>query len=261
MCLVVNSPIETPALAAAVRADWSGLTPAEHEHSIEEDALRPSEYGPYLEALKRLLFYYPEAGVATAVRLLNSPISDNPLIDDFMDKRLFKTKDARQQDRLLAEFRKENGEANYGALQLWLIFLADAPNQDKIPAGKVLARAFPGVDFLHPPMYAGIDFQAMRNLVDALSAVPSEAIDEAVRSLLKRTSETHPAGANTIEERCELAHACAWRLTKPDERDAFEKSYAAIISSLPRNPQPAKMTAFSKRFQAFLDDLIGKLTS
>jgi hypothetical protein len=66
-CIVINSPVETPSLAAAVRADWGGLNIEQHEKSLIEDA----EYkGPFAEyalaaALARLRFYYP----ATAARI------------------------------------------------------------------------------------------------------------------------------------------------------------------------------------------------
>ena len=80
LCLVVNSPVETPWLAAAVKADWSGLTPADHERSLEQDAVSTSN--PYLpgEALKRLMFYYPDAGTALAAQLLDRPFT-NPRTD------------------------------------------------------------------------------------------------------------------------------------------------------------------------------------
>jgi hypothetical protein len=56
-CLVVNSPVETPSLAAAVRQDWSGLTAEGHRQSLRHDALDPSPFAAPA-ALKRLWFYY-----------------------------------------------------------------------------------------------------------------------------------------------------------------------------------------------------------
>lgn len=56
--LVVNSPIESPALIDAVRQDWSGTSPAALMASLLNDARagEPSTCGP---ALQRLRFYYP----------------------------------------------------------------------------------------------------------------------------------------------------------------------------------------------------------
>ncbi len=74
MCLVVNSPIEKPALAAAVRQDWNGLTAEAHEQSLV-DATSSDE--PYAApgALVRLLHYYPKAGGRIALKLLHGPIA------------------------------------------------------------------------------------------------------------------------------------------------------------------------------------------
>jgi hypothetical protein len=60
-CMVINSPVETPALAAAVRADWASLTAEEHERSLLQDAREEPQSSQ--DALKRLRFYYPQAAV------------------------------------------------------------------------------------------------------------------------------------------------------------------------------------------------------
>jgi len=57
---VINSPVETPALAEAVRTDWGGLTAEQHEQSLIEDAKDRSEHAS-AAALARLRFYYPQA--------------------------------------------------------------------------------------------------------------------------------------------------------------------------------------------------------
>jgi len=59
-CIVINSPVETPSLAHAVKADWGGLTVQHHEASLIEDSKDSSEYA-VAAALIRLRFYYPEA--------------------------------------------------------------------------------------------------------------------------------------------------------------------------------------------------------
>ncbi len=59
-CIVLNSPVETPSLAEAVRKDWGGLTAEHHEESLIEDSKDSSEYVT-APALVRLRFYYPKA--------------------------------------------------------------------------------------------------------------------------------------------------------------------------------------------------------
>lgn len=58
--LVVNSPIEMPALVEAVKKDWSGLTAQTHKESLLEDMKSASEKIRN-GAFARLSFYYPEA--------------------------------------------------------------------------------------------------------------------------------------------------------------------------------------------------------
>lgn len=184
MCLVVNSPVEMPSLAAAVKADWSGLTRAAHERSLEQDALSTSD--PFLspEALKRLVFYYPDAGIPLAVRLLDRPFTQ------------------------------------------------------------------PRVDFFTP-----------HRLIDALSCFPSPVIDQGVYNLLKRAVESHPANINDKFERCELAYACAKRLTRPDERNSLSHSYQEMMKSrVPHgDATPKAIAAFDLHFDKFLKDLLAKL--
>ena len=55
----IDSPVETPALAAAVRSDWSGLDRAAHAASLRADFAVDRD-GP--GALARLLYYYPAEG-------------------------------------------------------------------------------------------------------------------------------------------------------------------------------------------------------
>lgn len=57
--LIVNSPIESSALAERAMTDWSGLTAAQHQASLIDDLARPRPFAA--AALVRLRFYYPDA--------------------------------------------------------------------------------------------------------------------------------------------------------------------------------------------------------
>lgn len=59
-CVVINSPVATPALARAARDDWTNLTIEEHRRLLYQEAKGGCE-----DALVRLRFYYPQ----TAQRL------------------------------------------------------------------------------------------------------------------------------------------------------------------------------------------------
>ena len=66
-CIIINSPVQSPALAAACRKDWENLSPEEHEHLLKQDAQQDRLY---FTAVKRLCYYYPETGKTEAVELL-----------------------------------------------------------------------------------------------------------------------------------------------------------------------------------------------
>jgi hypothetical protein len=118
-CLVINSPVETPSLAAAVRKDWSGLTAEAHRLSLTHDALDPWPYAAPA-ALKRLCFYYPQAGDALARRLLARPLYAPIALRDFAVKRLVKERDPMKWDALIEEFKKDQGPAAVEALPYWM---------------------------------------------------------------------------------------------------------------------------------------------
>lgn len=58
--LVVNSPIEAPALIERVKADWGGADIAMHKASLIADAQTGERFWIFGSALVRLRFYYPD---------------------------------------------------------------------------------------------------------------------------------------------------------------------------------------------------------
>lgn len=80
--LTINSPVESWALSLAAFTEWQGLTAAEHEASLLADSRDDAHPRPRMlgePGLKRLLFYYPEAGEREAERRLDVPLSDSNL--------------------------------------------------------------------------------------------------------------------------------------------------------------------------------------
>jgi hypothetical protein len=62
--VAIDSPVERPSLAAAARADWGGLTAKDHEQSLlDRIALSLNGVQVDLEAVDRLLLYYPTSGL------------------------------------------------------------------------------------------------------------------------------------------------------------------------------------------------------
>src|SRR5262249_41342469 len=76
MCLVINSPVQAPALAQAVRRDWAGLTEDGHRRALITDILNtPSPYDQPA-ALRRLYDYYPREAEPIMLKLLRRPLFD-----------------------------------------------------------------------------------------------------------------------------------------------------------------------------------------
>lgn len=102
---VINSPIHSPELVAAVRRDWSGLTPADHERSLENDCYS-GDYYRAPDGLKRLLFYYPEAGKRVGLDLIRRPIFENSTLAS-LDEDLWRNPDERHWRTLLGRASRE----------------------------------------------------------------------------------------------------------------------------------------------------------
>ncbi len=83
---IIHSPVRYSALAAAMRADWAGLTAQEHEAGLRAEALESNPDGSRSirssGALQRLLFYYPEAGRQAAETLLRRALDANATKSD-----------------------------------------------------------------------------------------------------------------------------------------------------------------------------------
>jgi hypothetical protein len=58
--LVINSPIEAPALIERVEKDWGGLDVTAHKASLIADAQSGDHVRAFGPALVRLRFYYPD---------------------------------------------------------------------------------------------------------------------------------------------------------------------------------------------------------
>jgi hypothetical protein len=75
LILVVNSPIEAPALIAAVKRDWSSVGSSELLSSLLADARVSDDLSLYGPALQRLRFYYPSEYQRQSERDLHGKIS------------------------------------------------------------------------------------------------------------------------------------------------------------------------------------------
>jgi len=262
LCLVVNSPIQNPALADAVRSDWKGLTPEEHRKSLEQDALDETRFGRSPEAVKRLLFYYPAAGTPLVVQLLGRPLYEPIIVVRFLQKKLSPISDPEVQTKRLAAFRSEYGDAYYAGIEKELIQWADTSSNASPADAKLLTRLFPGVNRYEPPFINAADIDEQQAILDAVASFHSAAIDHAVYALLKRAAADHPGYAEDLFARCNLTYAALRHLTPEDQRSGLATCFRSIMSKFPPgrdDHDDERLAVFARQFQRFLDQKIEAL--
>jgi hypothetical protein len=245
LCLVVNSPIEMPALAAAARADWQGLTPAAHEQQLVRDiAESDTSYVP-ANALRRLLFYYPASGQQMAVKLLERPLYNSSLGWRFATTRLLSTDEPAQWERRLREFRAENGDANAEGVRITLQLIAtrepspfDKPHQ-RDRAAAALAHLFPESGRASTVSLPDTNCSGQQEIVLATMEFPSREIDEAALAMLPRIQALEQTNPDEEFAQNALVRTVARRLARyatndPALRARAAKALTAFLESRPK---------------------------
>jgi len=184
LCLVINSPVETPALADAVRKDWAGLTEEQHQQSLIDDALSDtSRYGAPA-ALQRLCFYYRKVGEPVAVKLLSRPWHDFLKVRNFVTGPLVEEQAPGRWKPLIAEFARQNGPAAAEAVPDCLGRLNWASFGGELKAAtakRILAEVYPD----RPRFVNAATEDDQKYLIEGLSSVQSEKIDAAVAKVFR----------------------------------------------------------------------------
>jgi hypothetical protein len=127
--VMINSPVRVPALAAAVRADWSELTRAEHQASLRQDAEELDIIGSQAQALKRLRYYYPKEGAAATRALLGRPQYDWTALVEFVETRLTPELDEKQWPLALKDLeRSQSPVARRAVPQVLRYLYLNPPN-------------------------------------------------------------------------------------------------------------------------------------
>ena len=267
-CLVVNSPVEFPALAAAVKSDWANLSAEAHRISLEGDSATPHRIFSPGAGLKRLVFYFPEAGEAWMLKLLKRPFYDQRDAVHFFEKALVGS-DSREWDQWMSRFRAKHGETESLGVLYWTLFtfrfpesqMTPARRKSKAVAGEVLARFFPEVDPLKPPFINAVSILNQWSLLEDLTAVHSKAADDAVLGILQRIAVQPPADdLNDRFYQTALAYSCAKRLNDAgglggQARDSLGNMIAAFQKK--RKSQDAEgRAAFDKNVKYLRDALL-----
>ena len=106
----VNSPVRTPTLAAAARADWQGVTATEFTAYLVRDLERNEDNWSNMSMLQRLLFYDSPEGAAQATKLLDRGVYNHKPVSD-LTKKLWATADDQEREKLLDDFWSTHDES------------------------------------------------------------------------------------------------------------------------------------------------------
>jgi hypothetical protein len=108
--VIINSPVETPALAAAVRQDWAHLTPDEHALSLVQDI--DLHHGNVALTYARLCYYYPKAGEKPVLEVLDRLPTSYKGIRAFLIQNVLSSDDPQIWERRLNEVGGTWGSVN-----------------------------------------------------------------------------------------------------------------------------------------------------
>jgi len=262
-CIVLNSPVTHPGLAAAARKDWQGLTRAQHRQSLISDTLDLAEFGERRapQALALLCYYFPREGEPHAIKLLNRPLHNPRIVELFVDRELLPARTARRRRSLLAAFERRNGSAHARGVFLSLMFYyhiaplryGEVFKQRRPTAIGVLKQLYPGVDPFHPPLVAVTDSLHKADLLKAIARFPSKRIDAAAYQAFRsiRLEIYHPADRSATDD---LALACMDRLGGASHREEFLAYCTRRIRELEamkhrENPEEGSLNALRERLE------------
>jgi hypothetical protein len=228
LCQVINSPVQTPALAAAARQDWSGLTAEQHQESLVADAL-----GGGLSAdpgaLVRLYYYYPVAAEPVALKLLARRWYDSGKVIAFVKGPLLRGNDIGQWKSAIAAFAVANGPVAAEVVPAWLnrCYLSRSSETEddflrqKAAAKKILTSLYPDYNPANPPFLNAATETDQRRLVEELSGIRSKKLDDAISQLYRSLDLERFHGVNRVYAD-DLALACMERLVGKGMDEGFK---------------------------------------
>ena len=218
--LRLNSPVAKPALAAAARHDWAGLTAAAHRDHLIADARAPTWWTDYQTpvgtAVRRLCFYYPREAERVVMSLLARQIYDPSREMDVMD-RFPRHQGPTEWLHWFETARMEDGLPCAAAAVLWLSEYEPDPDTAKEFAA---ASAF-----LRPRVEALLDLtevvhpEQQAELIRQLGRLRSPPVDAAVERVFDRALEQSRAADRS--DLWSLAEACTERFSGTPQADRY----------------------------------------
>jgi hypothetical protein len=201
--MVINSPSSSKALAAAVRAEWSGLTPASHRERLVQDAFQPDSVYRRIGAYYRLSFYYPDATEEVVLKALAQPVFDVFSAEKFVTSVLYKLSSAEKRRSSFNEYVRTHEAGADGVLNRLFddldsqeaceqgrMFPKDACRKGD-PRGLLIELFARGRDVKSTdrPFLSSSPWGDRYLFIKALRHDTSHRVDEAVRGILVKTTD------------------------------------------------------------------------
>jgi hypothetical protein len=200
---IVNSPSSSKALAAAARAEWGGLTPASHRERLVQDALQPDSGYRRVGAYQRLSFYYPDATEDVVLKILATPVFDVFAAERFVRNVLYPSASAEKRRSAFDAYVAAHEAGADGVLSQ---LFEDLHSQEACEQGRMypkdaclkgdprrlLIELFgrgKDVKSADRPVFSSISLGDRYLFVEALTHDKSRRVDEAVRSILAKTTD------------------------------------------------------------------------
>jgi hypothetical protein len=201
--MVINSPSASKALAAAVRAEWKGLTPASHRERLVQDALHPDSVYRRIGAYYRLSFYYPDATEDVVLKTLAKPVFDVFAAEKFVRNVLYKLTSAAQRRSSFDDYVSRHQAGADGVLNQLFDDLEDQeaceqgrmfPNDACLKGDprRLLVELFDRgreVRSTDRPSFSSVAWGDSYLFIKALTHDTSRRVDEAVRGILAKTTD------------------------------------------------------------------------
>lgn len=202
----VNSPTHTPALAAACRKDWAGVTAEEHEASLLLDLKEWNNQElmvPHIGAISRLVLYYPATGLANARRMFASPFVPGSLRDRLIHHgvSLHSTSDLRR-------FHEEAIQRYHfdAAVMVWGELNSDARRDQSPEAQRAkvkIEQLFGGQKPIPDPRANGADWDRFTYLAQEFESFPNQELDAPAAECFSRIArEIEPEHRDYLEVMC-----------------------------------------------------------
>ena len=233
-CLVINSQMASPALRAAVRQDWGGLTSDEHMRSLLADLADERVYGTSSGALPRLLFYYPDDGLRTVRKLLSRRLVDTSVVYDFIDKCEKCGMDGDKVADLFQQYRGQYGEDYILGLRGVLRHeMAPWQSEERREVGTRLSgEIFRDRCERTPEEDAIVGIIDQTRFVDSLEDFAWDGMNDQLFALFSAVVRERPSDSSSILDRVDLALACALRLRGGDRDEQLRVFFEGELARL-----------------------------